>query len=54
MVFATVLTHGVEVTTGPVSSVRRDGRVHHHFTPRVAMLMLAVVLALVMLHGIEI
>lgn len=56
MVFATVLIHGVGVTT-LARFLRFDPTAeehHHHFTPHVAMLVLAIVLALVMLHGIEI
>lgn len=56
MVFATVLIHGIGVTT-LARLLRFDPTAeedHHHFTPRVAMLVLAIVLALVMLHGIEI
>lgn len=56
MVFVTVLIHGVGVTT-LARLLRFDPTAeehHHHFTPHVAMLVLAIVLALVTLHGIEI
>ena len=56
MVFATVLIHLVGVTT-LARLLRFDPRAeehHHQFTPHVAMLVLAIVLALVTLHGIEI
>ena len=56
MVFATVMIHLIGVTT-LARLLRFDPKAeehHHQFTPRVALLVLAVVLALVLLHGIEI
>lgn len=56
MVFVTVMIHLVGVTT-LARMLRFDPTAeehHHQFTPRVAFLVLAIVLALVMLHGIEI
>lgn len=55
MVFITVLIHGVGITTlARLLRLDPNAQDHHHFTPRVAMLVLAIVLALVTLHGIEI
>lgn len=56
MVFVTVLIHLAGVTT-LARMLRFDPTAeehHHQFTPRVAGLVLAIVLALVVVHGIEI
>ena len=56
MVTVTMMVHLVGITT-LARLLRHDSTVeehHEHFTPTVAMLVLGIVLALVMLHGIEI
>ena len=56
MVFATMMIHLVGVTT-LARLLRFDPTAvehHHRFTPRVALLVLGIVLALVFVHGVEI
>lgn len=56
MVFATMLIHLAGITT-LARLLRFDPTAeehHHQFTPKVAVLVLAIVLALVFVHGVEI